>query len=495
MGQRIQFPEVDVSALPKTFEEWVEIHGEPTYIGEQQPRRKSDVKLVVPEEEEEPQVIQTDEVFYTDEKTGKVRLDYAKFLDRFKQIENLVYCNGTFYSPDGRKTGGTVRSDIHGVLKNMGWRDKFDVPVNSLYRSLMDECYIDTLPVDRNTIPLANGDLHIGGSEWEFHYLEKKQAPYRLAVDFMTQDAPMPLFEKWLKDLFTPDDIITVQEIFGYCLVPVTAAQEAFFLVGEGGTGKSGIGLILKKLLGNAFEEINTQDLVTQRFQVASVENKLVAYDDDLGSAALVETGLMKKLITADTAIPAERKNENPYTFMSYCRIIAGTNIMLSSLHDDTSGFFRRLHPILVKPKDPNRKDIDGFYQLIAAQELPQILRWSLVGLRRLIANGWKVHWSKRSLDYMENIKSANNHFDQFFDDTLITEPGATISVAEIKKLYSRWCKDNATQPVSERRLERWISDAMEEKGIESTRSAYYNGKRVRGYKNLTVNEDWDISL
>ena len=90
--------------------------------------------------------------------------------------------------------------------------------------------------------------------------------------------------------------------------------------------------------MGNAFESINTQELVSKRFQIATVENKLVAYDDDLGSAALEETGVLKKLITADTPIPAERKYGDPFSFLPYCRVVASANFMLSSLYDDSDG-------------------------------------------------------------------------------------------------------------------------------------------------------------
>jgi putative DNA primase/helicase len=294
---------------------------------------------------------------------------------------------------------------------------KIDSPTNSIFTTLKDMYAVEALPVNEKVIPLANGDLHLNKDQWVFRHGEKKHCPYRLNVDYIPTDKPTPLFDKRLNDVFHPEDIPTVQEIMGYCLIPTTAAGEAFFIVGDGEAGKSGLGTILMGILGKASISVETQQLVTKQFQIADVEHKLLAYDDDLGSAALTETGLLKKLITADTPIRAERKYCDSHQFNSYCRILASANFMLSSLYDDSNGFFRRLHPIVVKPKAPDRKVINKFYELILEQEKEQIFKWALVGLRRVIDNGWKISWSERSLNYMKATKSNAVHFEDFFNE------------------------------------------------------------------------------
>jgi putative DNA primase/helicase len=301
----------------------------------------------------------------------------------------------------------------------------------------------------------------------------------------------MPLFNKWLNDVFAPEDITTVQEIMGYCLVPTTAAGEAFFIVGDGEAGKSGLGTILMGLLGNASVSVETQQLVTKQFQIAEVEHKLLAYDDDLGSAALTETGLLKKLITADTPIRAERKYCDPHQFNSYCRILASANFMLSSLYDDSNGFFRRLHPILVKPKAPDRKVINKFYELILEQEREQIFKWALIGLRRVMANGWKITWSERSRTYMKLNKSNAVHFEDFFNETCEVATNEDTTIAEIKKLYSKWCTENGVKEASERRLSTWFADNAEKIGIQRSVHIKRNGKDLRGYVSLKIKPEW----
>ena len=488
MRKKIKLTDSVDDTLPTTFEEWVSIHGEPEYLGETTKSYTRDI--LIEDCEAEDETIDTSDII-TEDKNGNPRINYKKFVDAFAKINNCVYCNGVFYNPDGAISAQSLRRDIANSLGATGWSGRIDTPTNSIFCSLKDMYTVDELPVNEKVIPLANGDLHIGKDTWVFRLGEKKHSPYRLAVNYVPTEKPMPLFNKWLNDVFAPEDIPTVQEIMGYCLVPTTSASEAFFIVGDGEAGKSGLGTILMGILGNAAVSVETQSLVTKQFQIAEIENKLLAYDDDLGSAALTETGLLKKMITADTPIRAERKYCDPHQFNSYCRILASANFMISSLYDDSNGFFRRLHPILVKPKSPDRKIINRFYELILEQEKEQILKWALIGLRRVIANGWKITWSERSRNYMKANKSNAVHFEDFFNETCEVAENEDVTTAELKKLYYKWCAENGIKEASDRRLSNWFADNAEKIGVRRSEHLVRNGKRLRGYVGMKIKSEW----
>ena len=485
---KISLTDTDTDHLPQTFEEWCSIHGEPEYLGEaSQPFTKG---IRIEDCTETDEHIDTSDIIMED-KNGNPQLNYKRFVDVFAKINNCVYCNGVFYNPDGAISNQSIRRDIANSLGDAGWMGKIDTPTNSIFQTLKDMYAVDELPVNDRVIPLANGDLHIGKGEWVFRLGEKKHTPYRLDVNYVPAERPTPLFDKWLNDVFAPEDIPTVQDIMGYCLIPTTAAGEAFFIVGDGEAGKSGLGTILMGILGKASVSVETQQLVTKQFQVADVEHKLLAYDDDLGSAALSETGLLKKLITADTPIRAERKYCDPHQFDSYCRILASANFMLSSLYDDSNGFFRRLHPILVKPKNPDRKVINKFYELILEQEKEQIFKWALIGLRRVMENGWKISWSERSREYMKANKSNAVHFEDFFKEAFEVSENHDATAAEITKIYRKWCAENGIKEASDRRLANWFTDNIEKYGIRKSQHVKRNGKDLRGYCNLKIRDEW----
>lgn len=487
--RKIKLSEASAEKLPRTFEEWCAIHGEPEYVGEG--TAVWDTDILVEDHPAEKISFDPTDIILVDDK-GKKMLNDISFVDAFAAVNNCVFCNGVFYNPDGEIPPHAIRKDIVRSLADLGITNRVDSYTNSLYTTLKDITSTDKLAVSDRVIPLANGDLHINKDRWVFHHGQKKHSPYRLSVNFNPVERPMPLFNKWLTDLFVPEDIVTIQEIMGYCLLPTTSAAEAFILVGDAEAGKSGLGTILLGMFGNAATSMETQDLVTKRFQIASVENKLIAYDDDLGSAALTDTNLFKKLVTADTPIRAERKYSDPHEFMSYCRIIACANFMLSSLYDDSDGFFRRLHPIHVKPKPADRKIIRNFYEKILEEEKEQILKWALEGLRRVMANGWTISWSQRSRDYMKRTKSSARHFDDFFEETCeVVEDGSTATTAEITALYKRWCKENGIKEMSDKRLANWFSDNAEKLGVHRSENLMRSGKRLRGYRGVKIRDEW----
>lgn len=497
--------------LPKTFEEYCEMYGEPDYVENSTPAPFTDSDLpvtVIDHSDEAREEVDASGCVYQN-KAGALAINYGLFVDCFAKQNELIYSNGQFYTPTGSVSPSSIRKDIANSLQDMGWTAKLDTPTNSLFQSLKDKYAEDELPVDLNVVPFANGDLHIDTTPWEFHYQKRQQTPYRLTVDFSPLDTPMPLFQKWLDDVFAPEDHATVQQMLGYLLLPTTQAQEAFFLVGEGGVGKSVLGVILETLFGNAYQPVSTQDLVSQRFQLSQVENKLVIYDDDLGSAALTETATLKKLITADQMIPGERKYGDPYAFRSYARIVACANFMLSSLYDDSDGFWRRLHPIQVLPKNPARRTIRNFGQIIARREGKQIARWALRGLRDLRAAHYSVFWSDRSNQYLGRVRSENNYIADFAQDCLQPDLQGDVTSFELYETYQRWSKDNGLSPVSGKKFQRDFNKFIDANGsffgtdIENnirtgtdisvlhTNKIQRNGRNVRGFSGVSVRKVW----
>ena len=490
-----------ITKEPETFEEWVEIHGEPEYIEDIDPYASEvfDYEVFHMGEDfiiEDDNPIDPQSIYILSPK-GKLDINYINFVDYFISELRCVYCNGHFYTPDGIVNSGNIRKQIIDFLGEADFSRPLDSMVNSIFNMLKDRCYIEKLAVNENVIPFANGDLHVPkNKKWTFYEGLKQQAPYRLKANFDHRAKRVkPLFDKWLRDTFYREDIDTIQEILGYCLIPNTSAQEAFFIVGDAGVGKSGLGAILEALWGNAFEPMETQSLVTGRFQLSKAENKLVVYDDDLGTAALTETSVLKKLITSDQKIAAERKFLDPYTFKSYCKIIACTNIMLSSLYDDTDGFFRRLHPILVKPKNEKRKTIKNFYQMILEEEKEAIIWWALLGLKRLQENGYKISWSERSKEYFTVIRSQSNHMDEFFQDTIEYNSNGNIATAEFKKLYDKWCKENAISPIADRKFNRWLSENEDRLKIKYDKNIIRGRIKLRGYQNISIKREWKAKI
>ena len=107
------------------------------------------------------------------------------------------------------------------------------------------------------------------------------------------------------------------------------------------------------------------------------------------------------------------------------------------------------------------------------------------------MANGWKISWSERSRNYLKANKSNAVHFEDFFVETCEVAENHDTTVAELTKLYRKWCKENGIKEASDRRLANWFTDNAERVGIIQNKNINRNGKYLRGYNGLKIKSEW----
>lgn len=444
------------------------------------------ITLSIEEDLSEEEILQTytPGMFY-DDKKGNRQLDENTFAEAFRDINHLRYNNGLFYTRSGKITEELLARDVWASIKGFGIKQDVERITNKLMGAIKLASTVDNLDVNTNIIPFANGDFDI--RNWEFHAERYDPTPYRLPISLRLKLQEIPNFRKWLHDLFTDDDIKTIQEYLGYCLLPTTKAQKALFLVGEGGAGKSVMGVILESILGNAMLSTpNSQEFLQDKFKLPELEHKLVLYDDDLDNEALRGTGLYKKLITNNLSITADRKYGQPFKFTPSVKIVSCCNEMLNSIYDNTDGFYRRLLPILIKPKAETFIPDLHFYDKIRG-EAEGILQWSLMGLYRLIENDWVLSESDRTKEYLGSKKSIGNHFPDFMESCFVRDVEGDVSVVELMSAYQVWCRQNGVEARKSRAVQTWISDNAEKYGMEKSNKVRRDGNGVRGYKGVKL--------
>lgn len=420
-------------------------------------------------------------------------LHEGTFAKYFRDANRLQYNNGLFYTQTGRETEEVISHDIWASIDNVGIGKNVEPLVKKLVGATKLASTVPSLQMSDDLIPFSNGDFYI--SKWEMHVDELSPVPYRLPVPLMFDIEDTPNFDKWLHDLFYPEDIKTVQEYLGYCLVQTTRAQKALFLIGEAGAGKSGMGAILESILGDADLNIpSTQEFMEDKFKLPELEHKLVLYDDDLDSAALTKTGLYKKLVTNSLTLMADRKFGQPFKFTPRVKLVACCNQMLSSVYDTSNGLFRRLLPIVVKPVATDFKRDTGFYDKLRAENRG-IVQWALLGLRRLINNGWVLTESERSKNYMEQKQAIDNPLPDFMRSVFnFGEDLPGVPSADLMRVYEVWCRKNNCSAMRPRTVQLWLSDNSERYGISPSNHIPSGDKQVRGYKGLEIRKEWSMT-
>ena len=404
----------------------------------------------------------------------------VKFCEEFLKTHPMKSVNGTFFTVEGQVTDeDALRREIYGELKPF-FQTGLTKRVANLLEALRLEAYAPDLPIQRDRIHVANGTLFLDGT----FSSEREFCRNRLPVAYKP-DAPAP--ETWLRflgELLHPEDIPTLQEFMGYCLLPTTKGQKMLMLIGRGGEGKSRIGVVLRSLLGSNMATGSIAKIEASRFARADLEHELVMLDDDMKLEALPQTNHIKAIVTAELPMDLERKGQQSYQGDLYVRFLGFGNGSLKALYDRSEGFFRRQIILTTRPKPAGRRD-DPFIAERMCTEAEGIFLWCLEGLRRLIANGYSFTLSERARENMaEAVSDGNNAVDFMRSEGYIRfRADAEASSRDLYAVYRLWCEDNALKALSARSFSLYVCENLELYGLEQSNNIYLpGGRRVRGF-------------
>ena len=207
----------------------------------------------------------------------------------------------------------------------------------------------------------------------------------RLPVAY-NPDAPVPvIWLGFLDGLLHAEDIPTLQEFIGYCLIPSNKGQRMMVIKGNGGEGKSQIGAVLSTIFGTNMKDGSIGKISENRFARADLEHILLCVDDDMRMEALRQTNYVKSIVTAQGKMDLERKGKQSYQGWMFVRLMAFSNGDLQALYDRSDGFYRRQLVLTTKEKPVGRTDDPDLAEKMKA-ESEGIFLWALVGLQRLVA-------------------------------------------------------------------------------------------------------------
>ncbi len=330
------------------------------------------------------------------------------FCEAFLRERPMRCIQGRFYTVDG------MISDESGLKKEIydkisPWLEsKLARKVDELLNALRMAAYSEPIELEYDRIHVANGTYFLDGN----FSPEKTYCNNRLTVNYHPKAPPPDQWRRFLSELLFPEDVPTLQEYLGYCLLPTTKGQRMLMLIGKGGEGKSRIGLVMRSIFGDSMNTTSIQKVENNRFSRADLEGKLLMVDDDMDMSALSKTNYIKSIVTSECKIDLERKGAQSYQAQLYVRFLCFGNGALTALHDRSDGFFRRQIVLTTRDKPAGRAD-DPFLsdKLIAERE--GIFLWCLEGLRRLLVNNYHFTISDRAKENISVVvREANNIMD-----------------------------------------------------------------------------------
>ena len=408
-------------------------------------------------------------------------INEALFCDDFLNRHKIIYTNGAFFTPDGRVTTDLpLRSEIFDELRCCAVSN---IPrkISNIVELMKLAALLEDFPPEADRIHLANGTLFLDGT---FTEGKPEIVRCRLPVAYNPNAHAPTSWLAFLDGLLYPEDIPTLQEFIGYCLIPSNKGQRMMVIKGRGGEGKSQIGAVLAKLFGTNMKDGSIGKISENRFARADLEHILLCVDDDMRMEALRQTNYVKSIVTAQGQMDLERKGKQSYQGWMYARLLAFSNGDLQALYDRSDGFYRRQLVLTTQERPANRVDDPDLADKMAA-ECEGILLWAFEGLQRLVKNRFKFTESDRARQNRELSRRDNNNFFDFMEaeDYIRLKADAAISSKDLYAVYRMWCEENNLFPLKARSFSDAVMANLKKYNLEHTNTiANAAGRRVWGY-------------
>ena len=149
-------------------------------------------------------------------------INEALFCEEFLQERRIIFANGAFFTPDGRVTDDLpLRGEIYDKLKFCAVNN---IPrkITNILEVLKLEAQVPDFPPEQDRNHVANGTLLLDGT-----FTEGRPAIVRNRLPVVyNPHAPTPVtWLNFLDGLLHAEDIPTLQEFIGYCLIPSNKGQ------------------------------------------------------------------------------------------------------------------------------------------------------------------------------------------------------------------------------------------------------------------------------
>ena len=408
----------------------------------------------------------------------------AIYCQEFLSKHKLIYAENAFFTVNGRLSDTAT-------LKKVIYRDvapylvtNVSKKINNIIELLKITAHVANFRPQEDRIHMANGTLLLDGT-----FIESKDEVVRnrFPVSYNPQAKPPERWLKFLNELLEPEDILTLQEFMGYCLVPSTSGQKMMVIKGNGGEGKSQIGTVLARMFGSNAKDGSIGKVSENRFARADLEHILLMIDDDMRMEALKQTNYVKSIVTAQGKMDLERKGKQSYQGYLYARLLAFSNGDLQALYDRSDGFFRRQLILTTKEKAADRQD-DPHIADKLCEEMEGIFLWAFEGLKRLIANNYRFTESKRAVENRNAVRQDANNLIAFMESTgyIRINPECGVTSEELYRIYTLWCRENGLTPLKQRTVSEYLVANQKKYQIEHTNN-HLNaaGRRVWGFRGI----------
>lgn len=301
---------------------------------------------------------------------------------------------------------------------------------------------------DENIINVKNGLVDVTQMKLLPHSPDVL-TDYQLNCEFRPY-AKCDRYLKFLEELCTHDgevdheQIAVLQEWTGLILSNVHGyrVKKALIMLSLlGNTGKTLATRPMMDILGfDRTINIPIQKL-SDRFSMGDVFGKRLIFIGDQGNGQIEDSSIFKQLTGGDR-VKVERKGKTGFDyFFTGCMLMVSNG--LPSFTDDKGGHvFERLEISKFENVIPPDKRDPMLYDKIKP-ELDGIFMWGLVGLKRLMSNGYRFTNSKRNAETLQDFRETSDTLFRYISEKCeITGDTRNdrIKKTDFEDDYEKWC-------------------------------------------------------
>jgi putative DNA primase/helicase len=335
---------------------------------------------------------------------------------------------------------------------------------------------------DNDRIIFDNGVYDVRNFEFTPNFSFTNYNTIKVPIDF-NPSAECPTFLKYISSVTMQDTSLAnvLQELLGYCLTSSIKIEKAFILYGVGRNGKSVFAKVIRMLLGEESVSSVPFSQFATSFGLESLIDKTVNISAE-NDVKTLNTEKIKAVISGDK-MSINRKNKQHLQIALNCKLVMLTN-NLPNTNDTSFGFFRKIMIIPFNNIIPEDEvDINLFSKLEC--EKSGILNWALVGLKRLVSNGYSFSKCKAVDDIVDSYRRNQDDISAFISDCVKTSTESTPK-SKVYGVYSAWCSSNNVTPKG--RLTFWEKFKLHFVNINKP----YRVKSIHGTEYIS---DLDISI
>lgn len=362
--------------------------------------------------------------------------------------------------------------------------------------------------IDRKRIGVANGILNLETYSLE-SFKQKDQGNIFVRIPIIYDETKQcPHYESFIAGILEKQEHINaIQELLGFCLLPLYEYEKIFIFTGKGRNGKSKLISLIKTLLGaHNCTGHSLQTLQTKDFAVAELHNKLANIGGDISSDALKQTDIVKQ-ITGQDLITANRKFKDYVSFVSFAKQIFACN-ELPMIYDNSLGFWNRINRIdfpytfyekselLKLPEEQlayaRLRDEKILDKIVTADELSGLLNYALKGLQMLRHTKEFSNAQDTTITRSEWLRKTSS-FYAYICDLYEFDASALVAADHVNELYDIYCQQLGLESVPPN--QRATQTRAFSGKVVSIIDKRIEGEKYRIWKGVKLKEKYDNML